>query len=178
MFNSSLSSPSGLKEKYNWMSSVCKWSMLLKLLMTCPSGSMWRTDPPHDKAAVSDTNSHTETEKVHQWDRTAPMKSQKCPPGVLACALMWWSAVLNAVLRSNKTKTEHSPASAAIKISFETLRRAVSVDCSLRKPSWNLSSTLCKSSVWTSCFSTTIFLKFWRRRFWNSIVLWQGEVQV
>ena len=47
-----------------------------------------KTDPwgtPHDKAAVSDSNSPTETDKGMR--RTTPMQSQKCPPGDLACGL-------------------------------------------------------------------------------------------
>lgn len=55
-------------------------------------------------------------------------------------------------VRSNIRKTEHSPSLLCIKMSLDTLRRAVSVERALRKPKWNVSSILqayctCASSL-------------------------------
>ena len=45
--------------------------------------------------------------------------------------IMLWSTMSNKALKSSRTSTEHSPASAFIKISLITLTRAVSLLCCL-----------------------------------------------
>lgn len=56
-----------------------------------------------------------------------------------------WSVVLNAALRSNKINITDSPESTEVKMSFNTLSRAVSVLWLVLNPDWNFS----KISFWT-----------------------------
>lgn len=66
-----------------------------------------------------------------------------------------WSKVSKAAQRVSSTNIEPSPASPCIKRSFETLRRAVSIECNRLQLDWNLSRMLCSSaSFFTTIFST------------------------
>jgi len=90
---------------------------------------------------------------------------------------MPWTAS-KAEVRSSKTRTVNSPESAAIIMSLDTLRKAVSVECILRKPRLKWIKTCYVSQENKEIGQLLLFLKFfiWKM-VWIWAVLWLGGIQ-
>ena len=81
------------------------------------------------------------------------------------CHKIWWSIMLNAALRSNRTRTDTNPWSEAIRRSLVTFAKAVSVLWWSRNPDWKSSYTLFSWRNSRSWLATTSGSRvgFWSR---------------
>ena len=128
----------------------------------CPSSSKYiqnqsqnRTPgPPQDKAADEDTK------LSERWEENQFGADPVMPTHVFKWSIkIIRSIVSNAAFKSKSTRTERSSASVFIKMSLETLRRAVSAESRWWNPDWNSSRRLClvrnSLRVQTSLVTTT-----------------------
>ena len=158
---------SGFIDKYNWVSSTQQWKFNECVLIMFPSGSIyienkiglstepcgtpWLTLVRTDDLLIC-TN-WNQSDK-YDWNqlRAVPLMLINC---CSLCNKMWWSLVSNAALRSNRTRTDTNPWSEAIRRSFVTFAKAVSVLWLGLKPDWKSSYTLLSLTNSHSRLATT-----------------------
>ena len=100
---------------------------------TEPCGTPWLTLVCTDDSSLICTNWNRSAKYDLNQLRAVPLMLINCSS---LCNKIAWSIVLNAALRSNRTRTDTNPWSEAIRRSLVTLARAVSVLWLALNPDW------------------------------------------
>ena len=136
---------------------------------TEPCGTLWLTLVRTDDSSLICTNwNRSEKHDLNQF-RAVPLMLINCSS---LCNKIWWSLVLNAALRSNRTRTDTNPWSEAIRRSLVTFAKAVSVLWLALNPDWKSSYTLLSWNNSHSWLATTFRGFQTGRGGWISVCSW------